>query len=107
MNNLSSCAQAHARLGLIKNVRLETVIELFKDDSAGSGQVRVEEAPKLFGIPEKEPHPDIIKLILTKRREEFLQNLRIVYYSMLLQCQRLDTNDQLASPKRTEIDDQW
>ena len=50
------------RARLIKNVRLETVIELFKDDSAGSGQVRVEEAPKLFGIPEKEPHPDIIKL---------------------------------------------
>ena len=47
---------------LIKNVCLDTVIELFKDDSAGNGQVRVEEATKLFGIPEKEPHPDIIKL---------------------------------------------
>ena len=50
------------RARLIKNFRLDTVIELFKDDSAGSGQVRVEEATKLFGIPEKEPHPDIIKL---------------------------------------------
>ncbi len=50
------------RARMIKNVRLETVIEMFKDDSAGSGQVRVEDAAKLFGIPEKEPHPDIIKL---------------------------------------------
>ena len=50
------------RAKMIKNVRLETVIEMFKDDSAGSGQVRVEDAAKLFGIPEKEPHPDIIKL---------------------------------------------
>ena len=50
------------RAKMIKNVRLETVIEMFRDDSAGSGQVRVEEAAKFFGIPEKEPHPDIIKL---------------------------------------------
>ena len=50
------------RAKMIKNVRLETVIEMFRDDSAGSGQVRVEDAAKLFGIPEKEPHPDIIKL---------------------------------------------
>ena len=46
---------------LIKNVRLDTVIELFNDDSAGNGQVRVEEATKLFGIPENETQPDIIK----------------------------------------------
>ena len=50
------------RAKMIKNVRLETVIEMFRDDSAGSGQVRVEEAAKFFGIPEKESHPDIIKL---------------------------------------------
>lgn len=50
------------RAKMIKNVRIETVIEMFKDDSAGSGQVRVEDAAKLFGIPEKEPHPDLIKL---------------------------------------------
>ena len=50
------------RAKMIKNVRLETVIEMFRDDSAGSGQVRIEDAAKLFGIPEKEPHPDIIKL---------------------------------------------
>ena len=50
------------RAKMIKNVRLETVIEMFRDDSAGSGQVRVEDAAKLFGIPEKEQHPDIIKL---------------------------------------------
>jgi hypothetical protein len=50
------------RAKLIKNVHLETVIEMFKDERAGSGQVRIEEAAKLFGIPTKEIHPDIVKL---------------------------------------------
>jgi len=54
--------QGLKRAKMIKNFHLDTVIEMFKDESAGSGQVRVEEAAKLFGIPEKEPHPDIIKL---------------------------------------------
>ena len=54
--------QGLRRAKLIKNSHLETVIEMFKDERAGSGQVRVEEAAKLFGIPEKELHPDIIKL---------------------------------------------
>tara|TARA_B100000676_G_scaffold312161_1_gene385057 strand:+ start:3518 stop:4573 length:1056 start_codon:yes stop_codon:yes gene_type:complete len=50
------------RAKLIKNVRLETVIEMFRDASTGSGQVRVEEAAKILGIAEEEPHPDLIKL---------------------------------------------
>ena len=54
--------QGLKRARLIKNSKLETVIEMFKDERAGSGQVRVEDAAKLFGIPEKELHPDIIKL---------------------------------------------
>ena len=36
------------RAKLIKNVRLETVIEIFRDASAGSGQIRVEEAAKIL-----------------------------------------------------------
>ena len=50
------------RAKLIKNVRLETVIEIFRDASAGSGQIRVEEAAKILGITEEEPHPDLTKL---------------------------------------------
>lgn len=50
------------RAKLIKNVRLETVIEMFRDASAGSGQIRVEEAANILGIAEEEPHPDLTKL---------------------------------------------
>ncbi len=50
------------RARLIKNVRLETVVEMFKDESAGSGQVRIEHLPKVFGWPPGEIHPDHAKL---------------------------------------------
>lgn len=51
------------RARLIKNVRLESVIEMFKDDNAGSGQVRVEDAGKMFGWSDTgEPHRDLITL---------------------------------------------
>lgn len=50
------------RAKMIKNARLETVIEMFRDNSAGSGQIRVEEASEVFSVPGEGPHPDIIKL---------------------------------------------
>jgi hypothetical protein len=46
----------HARL--IKNGRLDTVIELFSDDNSGSGQVDVPKLGKLFNWPESPRHPD-------------------------------------------------
>ena len=46
------------RARLIKNVRLDTVIEIFKDETAGSGQVAPEDMGKLFEWPEGTRHPD-------------------------------------------------
>ena len=51
------------RARLIKNVRLDSVVEMFKDDSAGSGQVKVDDVGKMFGWPDTgEPHRDFITL---------------------------------------------
>ena len=46
------------RARLIKNVRLESVVELFNDSDAGSGQVDLNELPQIFGWPNGPPHPD-------------------------------------------------
>ncbi|MDA8230856.1 MAG: hypothetical protein M0006_05910 [Magnetospirillum sp.] len=44
---------------LIKNVRLKSVIEIFSDMQTGSGQVEVEDLPKMFGWPPDILHPDL------------------------------------------------
>jgi hypothetical protein len=57
---LETPALRHAKM--IKNVRLRSVVELFHDAQAGSGQVDVEDLPGLFGWPESPPHPDLVIL---------------------------------------------
>lgn len=43
---------------LIKNSRLETVIEVFAGDHTGSGQLEVSKLGKVFGWPDSPRHPD-------------------------------------------------
>jgi hypothetical protein len=50
------------RARLIRNVRLESTIELFGDEQTGSGQVEIEDLGGEFGWPEIPPHPDLILL---------------------------------------------
>ncbi len=50
------------RARLIKNVRLQSIIEFFGDESTGSGQVDIEDLGGEFGWPEIPPHPDLILL---------------------------------------------
>ncbi len=50
------------RTRLIKNVRLHSVIELFKDKDAGSGQIEIENLPAEFGWSMAEPPPDMVML---------------------------------------------
>ena len=50
----------HARL--IKNVRLESVVEVFKDATAGSGQLGIEDLSHEFGWKITEPPPDLLML---------------------------------------------
>lgn len=46
------------RARLIKNVRLDSVVELFKDVETGSGQVEVSNLGPVFNWSEDEQHPD-------------------------------------------------
>ncbi len=50
------------RTRLIKNVRLHSVIELFKDKDSGSGQIEIENLPAEFGWSMAEPPPDMVML---------------------------------------------
>ncbi len=47
---------------MIKNSRLEGVVELFEDASSGSGQADVESMVNVFGWPMVPPHPDLVLL---------------------------------------------
>lgn len=46
------------RARLIKNVRLDSVVELFRDNETGSGQIEVSGLGPVFNWPEDEIHPD-------------------------------------------------
>lgn len=50
---------ALTRARMIKNVRLESVVELFGDVNTGSGQIDIEDLPRAFGWSETEVHPDL------------------------------------------------
>ena len=44
---------------LVKNMRLESVVELFSDSKTGAGHVKVDDLPKMFGWTTDETHPDL------------------------------------------------
>ncbi len=50
------------RARLIKNVRLNSVIELFKDADTGSGQIDIEDLPHQFNWNMAEPPGDMIMM---------------------------------------------
>lgn len=50
------------RARLIKNVRLQSVVELFTDESTGSGQLEIEDLAKEFGWDTADPPPDLIMM---------------------------------------------
>lgn len=54
--------RALRRARMIKNSKLEGVVELFDDPSAGSGQVDVESLVNVLGWPMVPPHPDLLLL---------------------------------------------
>ena len=54
--------RAIARARLVKNARLESIVELFDDVETGSGQIDIEDLPKEFGWPASPPHSDLALL---------------------------------------------
>lgn len=63
---------------LIKNVRLETVVEMFNDNAAGSGQVKVPHIPTYFESNKAEIERDLVKLLKLSQANSFdVYSLRI------------------------------
>lgn len=50
------------RARMIKNVRLDSVVEMFSDPRSGSGQLGVESLPHVFDWPERTIHPDLVTM---------------------------------------------
>ena len=69
---------------LIKNSRLASSIELFHDESAGSGQLSINNLPQEFSWEEGERHPDYVML----RKLGALPSFDV--YSLRIQLRKID-----------------
>ena len=91
------------RARLIKNVRLKSVVELFTDADAGSGQLEVEDLSKEFHWDVSDPPNDLImmrKLALLPSYDVY--SLRISLREMGVDIENLD-NLKLSSSKNKEL----
>lgn len=98
---LQTSALAGARM--IKNVRLESVVELFGDPSTGSGQVDIEDLPRAFGWSESAVHPDLAVL----RKLALLPSFDMYSLRILLREHGIRINDctalRLSKRKNAEL----
>lgn len=75
---------------MIKNVRLESVIEIFHDQDSGSGQIDVQKIPAEMGWPDDSVHPDFELLRNLARLPSYdVYSLRIMLRSL-----GIDVNNQ-------------
>ncbi len=89
------------RARMIKNVRLESVIEIFSEEDSGSGQLSIRDVGQQFGWPEHEAHPDLVLL----RKLVLLPSFDVYSLRILLRQQgiRVEDNDALKlSPQKTK-----
>ena len=86
------------RARLIKNVRLESVVELFDDVETGSGQIDIEALPNEFRWPDIPIHPDLEVL----RKLALLPSFDVYTLRILLREQGIPINnyDALKLSKR-------
>ena len=88
---------------MIKNVRLESVVELFKDSNTGSGQVDTEELPLAFGWSAEQVHPDLMVI----RRLALLPSFDMYSLRILLREHGISINDctalRLSARKNAEL----
>lgn len=79
-----------SRARLIKNVRLDGVIEVFDDEATGSGQLMVEDLPHEFNWPDVPVHPDLQVL----RKLAPLASYDVYSLRILLRECGIEVNDQ-------------
>ncbi|MEL0108358.1 MAG: hypothetical protein VW802_15630 [Rhodospirillaceae bacterium] len=91
------------RARLIKNARLQGVVEIFDDIETGSGQVDIEGLPKEFEWPESPPHPDLILM----RQLGLLPSYDVYSLRVLLRENDIPISDltplQLSDSKKKEL----
>ena len=88
---------------LIKNGQLESVVEIFRDDLTGSGQLDIEVLPQKFDWPEGTIHPDHALL----RRLALLPSFDVYSLRIALRDQGIPVNDisalRLSDQKQAEL----
>jgi hypothetical protein len=93
------------RARMIKNVRLDSVVELFQDKSTGSGQIGIEDLPREFGWSESPSHPDHV----VARKLALLPTYDVYSLRLLLRDLGIRVNDhqalRLSEQKNRELTD--
>ncbi len=87
------------RARLVKNSRLASVIEVFRDRESGSGQIDIEKIPGEFGWPASPPHPDFILM----RKLELMPSYDVYSLRVSLRAHGIEVNDTALrlSPAKT------
>lgn len=90
------------RARLIKNVRLQSVVELFVDEGGtGSGQMDVEHLSNQFGWDPHNPHPDLVLMRKLAPLPSYdVYSLRILFRSMGIKID--DIKDLNLSPNKVK-----
>ncbi len=88
---------------MIKNHQLNSVVEVFRDDTTGSGQLDIESLPQKFDWPEGAVHPDHALL----RKLALLPSFDIYSLRIALRDQGIAVNDvkalRLSDEKQAEL----
>ncbi len=88
------------RTRLVKNLRLRGVVEVFSEESTGSGQIEVDDLAKEFDWPEDSGHPDLTCLRgLSSLPSYDVYSLRILLRDLGIQVN--DVDDLRLSPKKS------
>ena len=80
------------RARMVKNVKLQSAIEVFADRETGSGQLDVEDLPAEFDWPEDKTHPDLIIM----RKLAVLQSYDIYSLRITLREHGIPVNEDVA-----------
>lgn len=89
------------RARLIKNARLQSVIEMFEDAKTGSGQIEVRDLPQQFGLGDNNSHPDMVMLRKLAALPSYdIYSLRVTLRALHIQVNSLD--DLKLSAAKTE-----
>ena len=88
---------------MIKNAHLQSMVELFYDRQAGSGQVTVDALPSVCNWPAGELHPDLVML----RKLSFIPSYDVYSLRICLREQNIKVNDveslRLSPEKENEL----